>query len=117
MTHRLLLVAAAVLALIAAPLQLRAVTGPEILQVTVTPTEAKLGEPISALVLTTPDVVSVHGHVAMYNFNLAKTRDGEFSGSATVPKWARFFHGLFRVQFTARDAAGAQSQAESTVKI
>jgi len=90
---------------------------PAILAVSVTPEPVKLGAPVTATVLTTPEVVSVQGHVAAFNFNIPKTGDGVFSGTTTVPRWAALFHGLFKVRFTAKTSDGEQTQAESSVKI
>jgi hypothetical protein len=90
---------------------------PAILAVSVTPERARLGQPITATVLTTPDVVSVQCHVARFNFNVPKTGDGTFSGTTKVPRWAIFFHGTFKARFTAKTAAGLQTQAEQSVQI
>jgi hypothetical protein len=92
-------------------------SAPQILAVTVEPSPVKLGAPVTATVLTTPDVTSVQGHVAAFNFNIPKTGDGTFSGTTKVPRWAAIFHGLFKVRFTAKTTNGEQTQAESDVKI
>jgi hypothetical protein len=91
---------------------------PAILDVTITPVPVRVGAPVTAIVLTTPDVVSVQGHVAAFNFNVPKTADGNFSGTATVPRWARFFiHGDVHVRFVARTADGTQTQMISVVPV
>lgn len=90
---------------------------PRILDVQVHPQNAHLGQPITATLHTTPDVVAVHGHVASFNFNLPEVAPGTFSGTAKVPGWAFFFHGNFHVQFVASTATGAQAEASSTVHI
>jgi hypothetical protein len=92
-------------------------TDPAILSVSVTPTPVKLGSPVTATVLTTPDVATVQGHVAAFNFNIPKTGDGTFSGTTKVPRWAALFHGLFHVRFTAKTSDGEQTQAVSDVQI
>ncbi len=92
-------------------------SNPAILSVSVTPTPVRLGAPVTATVLTTPDVETVQGHVAAFNFNIPKTGDGTFSGTTTVPRWAALFHGLFKVRFVAKTSDGEQTQATSDVKI
>jgi hypothetical protein len=93
------------------------VAEPAILAVSVSPEPVKLGQPLTATVLTTPDVVSVQCHVVTFNFNLPKTADGTFSGTTKVPRWARLFHGNFKAKFVAKNAAGQQTQVEQSVKI
>lgn len=90
---------------------------PAILAVNVTPIPVKLGAPVTATVLTTPDVVSVQGHVAAFTFTIPKTGDGAFSGTTKVPRWAALFHGNYNVRFIAKTAAGAQTQTSQSVKI
>jgi hypothetical protein len=90
---------------------------PAILHIDVVPEPVKLGQPVTTTVETTNDVVSVRGHVAMFDFNVPKQSDGTFSGTTTVPRWARFFHGKFAVRFVARAADGEQAQATASVRI
>ena len=90
---------------------------PAILAVTVSPTPVKLGAPVTATVLTTPDVTSVQGRVAAFTFNIPRTGDGSFSGTTTVPRWAAIFHGNYNVRFIAKTAAGTQTQMSESVKI
>lgn len=94
-------------------------TDPAILDVSVTPVPVKIGAPVTTTVLTTPDVVTVQGHVATFTFNIPKTGDGSFSGTTTVPRWAGIFfhHGNYNVRFIAKTADGAQTQTEQSVKI
>lgn len=88
------------------------VSGPQILGVVITPSTFKAGESVKATVFTTPDVVAVDGHASHYRFTLPKEADGTFSGTSSIPRWTRiFFHGTFKVTFTAHDAQGATTEA------
>lgn len=100
-----------------APAQSVSPQTPAILRVSVVPVHVQLGAPLTATVQTTTDVVSVRAHVAMFNFNIPKQSDGMFSGTTTVPRWARLFHGHYAVRFVAQTSTGAQTQASTTVQI
>jgi hypothetical protein len=91
---------------------------PAFLEVSVTPTPVRIGSPVTVNIVTTPDVVSVQGHVATFHFNVPKTGEGCFSATGTVPHWARlFFHGRVPVHFVAQGADGARAETTSFIQM
>jgi hypothetical protein len=92
-------------------------SGPEILDVRVLPEPLRVGKPLSIIVHTAPDVISVQGRVLSFKFTVPKTGNGTFSAQGRVPWFAHLYHGSFQMTFTATDATGAHSEATATVRI
>ena len=88
-----------------------------ILDVSVSPEPLRVGKPLSIVVHTAPDVISIQGHVLSFKFSVPKTADGTFSAQGRVPWFARLYHGSFQIIFTAVDLTGKRSEAAATVRI
>jgi hypothetical protein len=108
---------AAALLLAAAPSPSPPPDAPVIRDVAVAPQPVHAGKPMFVVVHASPDVTSLQAHVLRYTVTIPKTGTGTFSGSTTVPWWARLFRGSFHVTFVARDGAGAQTQTTISVRI
>jgi len=92
-------------------------SGPAILDVSVLPEPLRAGKPLSIVVHTAPDVISIQGSVLSFKFSVPKTADGTFSAHGRVPWFAHLYHGSFQIIFTAVDLTGKRSEAAATVRI
>ncbi len=82
--------------------------GPHILAAAATPEVVHNGDSVAWSVRTSPDVVSVDARVAFYELRLGRTGPGRFATVFHIPKGVPFFfHRLYRVTVTARDADGS----------
>jgi hypothetical protein len=73
-----------------------------IVSAAIDPVPIHAGDAVEAIVLTTPDVVSVEAHVAHFRFAIPQLEPGKFRQTGQVPKIARFFRGTYHVTFVGR---------------
>jgi hypothetical protein len=81
------------------------------LAASVHPSVVGSGTVVSAVVRTTPGVVSVIASAAGVSLAIPRVGPGLFAGSATVPELPPFARGSYAVTFVARDARGARTQS------
>jgi len=84
---------------------------PQILAASVSPSVVGSGTVVSAVVHTTPGVVSVVASAAGVSLAIPRVGPGLFAGSATIPELPPFARGSYSVTFVARDARGARTQS------
>ena len=72
---------------------------------------------VSAIVRTTPNVVTVTAYAAGTSLPVARVGPGVFRGSTTLPQLPPFVHGSYAVTFVARDALGASTQSAVGVTV
>jgi hypothetical protein len=90
---------------------------PQILGASVNPSVIGSGTVVSAVVRTTPGVVSVVASAAGVSIAVPRVGLGLFAGSATIPPLPPFAHGSYAVTFVARDAHGARTQSAVGVRV
>ena len=90
---------------------------PQILGASVSPRVVGSGTVVSAVVRTTPGVVSVTAFAGGMSMPVPRTAPGLFSGSTTLPPLPPFAHGSYAVTFVARDARGASTQSAVSVRV
>ena len=90
---------------------------PEILDVSVMPEPLRVGKPLSIVVHTAADVISIQGRVLSFKFTVPKSADGTFSVRGRVPWFARLYHGSFQMTFIATDTSGTHAETTTTVRI
>jgi hypothetical protein len=90
---------------------------PQILAASVSPTVVGSGTVVSAVVHTTPGVVSVTAYAGGTSLPVPRVGPGVFSGSTTLPPLPPFAHGSYSVTFVARDARGASTQSAVGVSV
>lgn len=90
---------------------------PQILSASVSPSIVGSGTVVSAVVRTTPGVVSVVAVAGGLSLGVPRIAPGRFAGSTTVPALPAFIHGSYAVTFVARDARGVTTQAAVGVDV
>jgi hypothetical protein len=90
---------------------------PQILGASVHPSVVGSGTVVSAVVRTTPGVVSVVATAAGVSIAVPRTGLGAFAGSTTIPPLPPFAHGSYAVTFIARDALGRSTQSAVGVRV
>lgn len=90
---------------------------PQILAASVSPTVVRSGSVVSAIVHTTPGVVSVTAFAGGLSMPVPRVGSGVFSGSTTLPPLPAFAHGSYAVTFVAHDARGASTQSAVSVTV
>jgi hypothetical protein len=90
---------------------------PQILGASVSPTVVGSYSVVSAVVRTTPGVVSVVAHAAGTSIAVPRVSPGLFEGSTTLPALPPFAHGSYAVTFVARDASGLTTQSAVGVTV
>jgi hypothetical protein len=113
---RALVATAALLAFLAASAA-SADTESRILSVTIDPEDLVSGGPVSVVVATTPDVVSVEAWAGPHRVPIPCVEPGLYSGSGTVPKLPHFIRGRFRVHFSGRTTAGETVGIDKMIRL
>ena len=90
---------------------------PQILGASVSPSVVRSGTVVSAVVRTTPGVVSVTAFAGGLSMPVPRVAAGVFSGSTTLPPLPPFAHGSYPVTFVAHDARGASTQSAVSVTV
>jgi hypothetical protein len=72
---------------------------------------------VSAVVRTTPGVVSVVAYAGGASIAVPRVGPGRFEGSTTLPPLPSFAHGGYAVTFVARDARGSTTQSAVGVTV
>ena len=90
---------------------------PQILSAGVQPAVVGSGSVVSAVVRTTPGVVSVVAAAAGVSVPVPKVGAGLFEGSTTLPSLPPFASGRYAVTFIARDARGRTTQSAVGVTV
>jgi hypothetical protein len=90
---------------------------PQILGASVSPTVVGSGSTVSAVVRTTPGVVSVVAYAGGTSMAVPRVGSGRFAGSTTLPPLPSFAHGSYAVTFVARDARGRTTQSAVGVTV
>ena len=90
---------------------------PQILGASVSPTVVGSGSVVSAVVRTTPGVVSVVAYAGGASMAVPRVGPGRFAGSTTLPPLPAFAHGSYAVTFVARDARGSTTQSAVGVTV
>jgi hypothetical protein len=90
---------------------------PQILGASVSPTVVGSGSVVSAVVRTTPGVVSVVAYAGGASIAVPRVAAGRFAGSTTLPPLPSFAHGSYAVTFVARDAHGSTTQSAVGVTV
>jgi hypothetical protein len=93
----------------------QAVQSPQIVSAAIDPRPVHPGDAVEAIVLTTPDIVSVEAHVAHFKFAIPQFEPGKFRQSGRVPKIARFFHGTYHVTFVGRCSDGRTAETREDI--
>jgi len=75
------------------------------------------GTVVSAVVRTTPGVVSVVASAGGVSIAVPRTGLGVFAGSTTIPPLPPFARGSYAVTFVARDALGRSTQSSVGVRV
>jgi hypothetical protein len=75
------------------------------------------GSVVSAVVRTTPGIVSVVAVAGGVSIAVPRVGVGRFSGSTTLPPLPPFVHGVYAVTFVASDARGAKTQSAVGVRV
>ena len=90
---------------------------PQILGASVSPTVVGSGSFVSAVVRTTPGVVSVVAYAGGTSMAVPRVGSGRFEGSTTLPPLPSFAHGSYAVTFVARDDRGRTTQSAVGVTV
>ena len=90
---------------------------PQILGASVSPAVVGSGTVVTAVVRTTPGVVSVTAFAGGLSMPVPRAGTGVFSGSTTLPQLPPFAHGSYAVTFVAHDARGASTQSAVSVTV
>jgi hypothetical protein len=90
---------------------------PQILAASVHPSVVGSGTVVSAVVRTTPGVVSVVAYASGVSIAVPRVGLGLFAGSTTIPQLPSFAHGSYAVTFVASDARGAKTQTAVGVRV
>ena len=90
---------------------------PQILGASVSPTVVGSGSVVSAVVRTTPGVVSVVAYAGGTSISVPRVGPGLCEGSTTLPPLPPFAHGGYAVTFVARDARGHRTQSAVGVTV
>ena len=72
---------------------------------------------MSAVVRTTPGVVSVVAYAAGVSIAVPRVGLGLFAGSTTIPQLPSFARGSYAVTFVASDGRGAKTQSAVGVRV
>lgn len=88
-----------------------------IVAVVIDPVDLVSGGPVSVSIETTPDVVSVVALAGPHRVPIPEIIPGWYYGTATVPRFPRFFRGRFRVHFIGKTASGATVGADTMVRL
>ena len=75
------------------------------------------GTVVSAVVRTTPGVVSVVAYAAGGSMAVPRVGNGLFEGSTTLPEIPPFARGSYLITFVARDARGVKTQSAVGVTV
>jgi hypothetical protein len=89
--------------------------GPRIVGAAIAPSPIHPGDQFVVTVETSIDVVAVEAHVRGRTFHLEPVESGLFQSSGSVPKFARFFKGTYRVTFVGHCASGKTAEYERDV--
>lgn len=89
--------------------------GPRIMAAAIAPSPVHPGDQFVVTVETSTDVVAVDAHVRGRTFHIDPIDRGLFQSSGSVPKFARFFKGTYRVTFVAHCASGETTEYERDV--
>jgi hypothetical protein len=90
---------------------------PKILAASVNPSVVGSGTVVTAVVRTTPGVVSVVAYAAGGSIAVPRVGLGLFAGSTTIPQLPPFARGSYAVTFIARDSHGASTQSAVGVRV
>jgi hypothetical protein len=88
---------------------------PLIVSAAIAPAPIHPGGDVEAIVLTTPDIVSMEAHVAHFTFTIPPLEPGKFRQTGHIPKLARFFHGTYHVTFVGHCSDGRTAETSEDI--